>query len=96
MTTIGYGDIVAAKYPDYPNGDNMALVFFLEFMAIFTFSLIQNKLFSIQYDVKLKEIVGKAVAETEVFLSDIDRVLKKMWEKDRKRIPKDAADPEKN
>ena len=42
MTTIGYGDISAAKYPVVDIGyyDNMALIFFLQFIAILTFSLI--------------------------------------------------------
>ena len=40
MTTIGYGDISAQKYPDYSSPDNMALISFLQFFAIFTFSLI--------------------------------------------------------
>ena len=40
MTTIGYGDYNAQKYPDYPEPDNMALIFFLQVMAIGTFSLI--------------------------------------------------------
>ena len=40
MTTIGYGDLRAAKYPDYQSPDNMLMIFFLQFIAIFTFSLI--------------------------------------------------------
>ena len=43
MTTIGYGDLNAAKYPKYDSPDNMLMIFFLQFIAIFTFSLIQDK-----------------------------------------------------
>lgn len=47
MTTIGYGDVSAQKYPDYSSADNMLLIFFIQFIAIGTFSLIQDRLFSI-------------------------------------------------
>ena len=42
MTTIGYGDFSAKQYhsDDYKAGDNMLLIFFLQFFAILTFSLI--------------------------------------------------------
>ena len=42
MTTIGYGDFSAAQFykDDYNKPDNMALILFLQVMAIFTFSLI--------------------------------------------------------
>ena len=53
MTTIGYGDYNAAKYPDYGLADNMTLIALLLFFSIFTFSLIQDRLLSIVFDVKL-------------------------------------------
>jgi len=46
-TTIGYGDFNAAKYPDYKSGDNMLLIALLQVFAIFTFTLIRVKLFSL-------------------------------------------------
>ena len=80
MTTIGYGDYSAAKYPDYDSPDNMCLIFFLQFIAIFTFSLIQDKLFSLHLDVKLNKKVEDAIRETEYYLNQIDIVLRRSWE----------------
>jgi hypothetical protein len=46
-TTIGYGEFNAAKYPDFESGDNMLLISLLQVLAIFTFTLIRVKLFSL-------------------------------------------------
>ena len=61
MTTIGFGEYNAAKYPYYSESDNMSLICFLQIIAIFTFSLIQDRLFSIESDLKLSEVVTTAV-----------------------------------
>ena len=52
----------------------MALILFLQLMAIFTFSLIQDRLFSLQFDLKLKEVISSAVGETEQFIQSLDKV----------------------
>jgi len=92
MMTVGYGDISAAKYPQYSSPDNMALLFFLLFMSIFTFSLIRQRLFSLQFDIKLNEYVSKIVQGTQLFLNDIDRILGKINESKRKKLSVGAAD----
>ena len=63
MTTIGYGEFNAAKYPEYESADHMGLVALIMFFSIFTFTLIQNSLFSMHFDVKLKEILKEQDAE---------------------------------
>ena len=63
MTTIGYGEFNAAKYPTYESADHMGLVAFIMFFSIFTFTLIQNSLFSMHFDVKLNEVLKEQDAE---------------------------------
>jgi len=60
MTTVGYGDIKAAQkfYIGYDNFDSMVLISFIQFLAIFTFTLIKERLFSLQFDVKLQETIS--------------------------------------
>lgn len=94
MTTIGYGDFNAVNLPDYDGADNMALIFFLQFIAIFTFSLIQDRLFSIVFDVKLNKIVSEALYETEIWLNEMDLVLRRAYENKKKNLPKDAKLPD--
>ena len=66
MTTIGYGDFSAYQFSkdDYNSPDNMALICFLQVMAIFTFSLIQDRLFSLHVDIKMKDVISKVNEET--------------------------------
>mmetsp|Transcript_1162 Transcript_1162/g.1535 ORF Transcript_1162/g.1535 Transcript_1162/m.1535 type:complete len:147 (+) Transcript_1162:167-607(+) len=94
MTTIGYGDMNAAKVPEYENSDNMTLIFFLQFIAIFTFSLIQDRLFSLHFDVTLQQEVGKMTSEMTIFMNEIDIILRRSWEKRRKNTPKGRSIPE--
>ena len=75
MTTIGYGDNNAAKHDSgYEKGNNMALICFLQVMAIFTFSLITDKLFSIQIDVKLQDVISENKTNATNFLHDLEQV----------------------
>lgn len=78
MTTIGYGDFSAYQFSkdDYNSPDNMALICFLQVMAIFTFSLIQDRLFSLQFDIKMKDVISKVNEETQEFVQKLDRVMK--------------------
>ena len=80
MTTIGFGDFSAAKYPDYDSSDNMTLIFFILFASIFTFTLIQDLLFSLHFDVKLNEYIKKYESEAFDFLSAVDLVMKRQWD----------------
>lgn len=88
MTTIGYGDYGAVMYPETTEPDNMALIFFLQFIAIFTFSLIQDRLFSIVVDVNLEQVISAAVSETEIWLNEMDLVMRRDWENKKKNLPK--------
>lgn len=90
MTTIGYGEINAAKYPDYSESDNMMLICFLQFVAILTFSLIQYRLFQIESDESLSDAINKAVSETQNWLNDLDVVIRRAWEDKKKSLPKNA------
>ena len=95
MTTIGYGDFNAAKHGDgYNKPDNMALVCFLEVMAIFTFSLIQDRLFSLHFDIKIKDIVAKGIAETEYFTQQLDQVKKRQYDHKKLNLEKGQKQPE--
>ena len=64
-TTVGYGDFNAAKIPDYQSADNMAMISFLQFMAIFSFTLIRDKIFAVQFDVSLQEQLKKGGDEAQ-------------------------------
>ena len=61
MTTIGYGDYSAAKYPDYDSGDNMLMIMCIQFLAIFTFTIIKDSMLSLIFDVKLEAVVKATV-----------------------------------
>ena len=96
MTTIGYGDYHAAQHPYYSHGDNMTLIFFLLFFAIFTFSLIQDRLLSIVFDVNLQTVVNNTVSATEIWLNEMDLVLRRAWENKKKNLPKHASMPDRS
>ena len=53
MTTVGYGDINAAKYPDYESPTNMLLLMLIQLFAIFTFTIIKDRIFSLYFDISL-------------------------------------------
>ena len=68
MTTVGYGDFNAAKYPDYDSPNNMLLIMFIQLMAIFTFTLIKDKIFSLYFDIDLLDVIKDGVHEAEMFV----------------------------
>ena len=74
MTTIGYGEFNAAKFPEYDSADHMGLVAFIMFFSIFTFTLIQNSLFSLHYDIKLNEVLKEQDLEAQAFLQKLDKI----------------------
>lgn len=61
MTTVGYGDINAAKYPDYESPTNMLLLMLIQLFAIFTFTIIKDRIFSLYFDISLDEVIQNAV-----------------------------------
>ena len=60
MTTIGYGDYSAVKRPEYDSADNMELISFIQFTAIFTFTLIQASMLSLVFDISMSTVLKKA------------------------------------
>ena len=80
MTTIGYGEFNAAKYPEYESSDNMTLIYFIMFTSIFTFTLIQDTLFSLHFDVKITQFLKQQETEAYGFLQSVDLVMKRQWD----------------
>ena len=72
----------------------MTLICFLQIIAILTFSLIRQRLFSLHFDVELKKVVANAVSGTQDFLNDIDCILGKITEHKKKTLKKGAPPPE--
>ena len=60
MTTLGYGDFNAVKRPEYDSADNMELISFIQFTAIFTFTLIQAYMLALVFDVSMSTVLKKA------------------------------------
>lgn len=77
-TTVGYGDFNADKSNNNPS--NMMVIMMLQLFAIFSFTLIRDKIFSIQYDVNLEEVIKKREEDVELYLFNIDRVMKRQSE----------------
>ena len=77
-TTIGYGDFNADKSNE--KSTNMTVIMMLQLLAIFSFTLIRDKIFSLQFDVKLSEIIQSKREEVELFLFDIDLAMKRQSE----------------
>ena len=70
MTTVGYGDFSAAKSPftavtedDYDSPSNMVMIMFIQLLAIFTFTIIKDKIFSLSFDVKLDDLLVATATE---------------------------------
>lgn len=85
MTTVGYGDFNAAKAPDFESPSNMTLLWGIQFVAIFTFTLIQDRIFSLQFDVKLNSLVNAARDEATIFLHEVDMGMKRQFDHKRKQ-----------
>ena len=87
MTTVGYGDFKAAQtyYIGYESFDNMILVAFILFLAIFTFTMIKTQLFSLQFDTRLPEILSRKEKEAEMFIYQIDITMKNIFDSRRKQ-----------
>lgn len=62
---------------------------FIQLMAIFTFTLIKDKIFSLYYDIELLEVIKDAVNESEMFVQAIDLVMLNQFKgkKKKKQIP---------
>ena len=80
MTTIGYGDYNAAKRPKYLYTDNMTLVMLIQFIGIFTFTLIKDRIFSLKLDIQLSAVLSELEMNTQLFLQRIDKVMRVQWE----------------
>jgi len=67
----------------------MLLIMFIQLMAIFTFTLIKDKIFSLYYDIELLEVIKDAVNESEMFVQAIDLVMLNQFKgkKKKKQIP---------
>lgn len=61
MTTVGYGDFKAAQayYSDYESSDQMVMISFIQFLAILIFSLITDRLFSLEFDTSIDQVLSK-------------------------------------
>ena len=63
-------------------------------MAIFTFSLIQDRLFSLHFDIKVKDVIAKNIAETEYFTQQLDQVQKRQYDNKKLNLEKGQKQPE--
>ena len=82
MTTVGYGDFRAAQtyYIGYEKIWNMLLISCIQFMAIFTFTLIKERLFSLQFDVNLQQVLSKTEKEAQMFIYQVDCTMRNIYE----------------
>ena len=58
----------------------MVLISCIQFMAIFTFTLIKDRLFSLKFDVKIDHVLAKSSQEAEMFIYNIDCTIKNIYD----------------
>ena len=80
MTTIGYGDYSAVKRPEYDSADNMELISFIQFTAIFTFTLIQASMLSLVFDISMSTVLKKARFDAQDFLLRVEQTMRRQWD----------------
>jgi len=83
MATVGYGDYNAAKYPEYDPGDNMLLMMCIQFLSIFTFTIIKDSMLSLVFDIKLSDVVADIIGNAQDFIHELDNIMKRQFDNKR-------------
>ena len=58
----------------------MILISCIQFLAIFTFTLIKERLFSLQFDVRIEQVLKRKEIEAEMFIYQIDSTMKNIFD----------------
>ena len=73
-TTVGYGDFAAYREP-VAGSTNMILVMTYMFTTILVFAYLRETVFNMKSNLKIKQVIDKAIEEAALFMNQLDNVI---------------------